>query len=136
MSSGVLFPPLDLYVTLAVSSLSQQTHPPAPSRKCHVQSVSRFQGLLSDLELSCPVVILYFLSLEVSAASMDHAIPSPPVLLIRFISLSASCLPCPQSPRSITFPWEDVEWTGTCSSPLDLLCPAYFRWLCYKAGEA
>lgn len=73
-SSGVLFPPVDLCVTLAVASPSQQTHLPTPSRKCHVQAVSQLQGLLLGLEF-CPGFILYFLSLEASASSTDPLHP-------------------------------------------------------------
>lgn len=40
-------------------------------------SVFPFQGLLSDLELSRLVLILCFLSLKLSASSMDHTSPSP-----------------------------------------------------------
>lgn len=91
-----------------------------------------FQRLLSDLELSRLVFILYFLSLEASASSMDHATPSisssPP-----HQTHPTLCLLCPQSPNSIAFHWEDVWWTQTCSSLLGLLCPAH-SW--YNAGEA
>lgn len=60
MSSGVLFTPGDLCVTLAVSSLSQQTHMPTPSGKCHLHlSTPRF-ALGSGITLSCVYFVFSF----------------------------------------------------------------------------
>lgn len=101
-------------------------------------SVSRFQGLLSDLELARLVFILYFLSLEVSASSMDHTSPSLPVLLLRLITL------CLLSSLSSVSPQHHLPLGGcmvdtdrlAIHSFLGVLCPAHFWWFWYKVGEA